>query len=146
MRKLIMKNLIVLVIILFSNSLLATSNNDLFNIPDSVLLKSSEETIVFNEKVIALPLWADGVPDNSIYWAENEYVENRTIDRNENGYNRAIHRVKTPGMVVIKANSEDSLLTSAIVIFPGGANERITIDKEGIDVARLINTELLVSL
>jgi predicted esterase len=134
-----MKNLVLFAIILLSNSLLAVSDNDPFNIPDSVLVKSSEDTIVFNEKVVALPLWANGLPDSSIFWAEDEYVENRTVDRNEYGYNRAIHRVKTPGMVVIKANSDNSVLTPAIVIFPGGGFERIVIDKEGIDVARWYN-------
>ena len=134
-----MKNLVFYAIISFSESLLAVSGNDPFNIPDSVLVKSSEDTIVFNEKVIAMPLWADGMPDNSINWAGDEYVENRTADRNEYGYNRAIHRVKAPGMVVIKANNENSSLTPAIVIFPGGGFERIVIDKEGIDVARWYN-------
>ena len=134
-----MKNLALLIIFVFSNSLLTKLNADQFNIPDSVLVKSSEDTIHFNEKIIALPLWVNGVPDSSISWVKNEYVENRNRDRNDYGYNRAIHRVKTPGMVVVKANNDNSMLTPAIVIVPGGAFERIAIDIEGIDVARWYN-------
>jgi acetyl esterase/lipase len=134
-----MKNFTLIALIAFSNSLLALSDDDPFNIPDSVLVKSSEDTIIFNKMVIALPLWGEGLPDSSICWSEDEYVENRTADRNEYGRNRAMHRVNSPGMLVIKANSDKSSATPAIVIFPGGGFERIVIDKEGIDVARWYN-------
>ena len=88
---------------------LSFANEDPFFIPDSVILKSSEKTIIVNDQVLVMPLWPDGLPDNLIVWDKDEYIENRSTYQNEFGFNRAVHKVENPSLVVIKADSGDTL-------------------------------------
>jgi acetyl esterase/lipase len=69
-----------------------------------------------------------------------EVVENRKIEQNAEGLNRAISRVTLPCVSVHLA--EDALVpTPAVVVMPGGGFMRLVIDKEGFDVATRFNAD-----
>lgn len=83
-------------------------------------------------------LWPNGTPTNPITHTKDEYVINRDADQNKFGLNRANYNVSKPTMTIFPApNNNNSGI--GIVIFPGGAYTHITIDKEGYDIARILN-------
>jgi len=130
-----MKILAVTVILVAAQACWGASDTDPYLIPDSFIQRSSEGTVVLNESVLGMPLWPAGVPDKAIQWSQAEWIENRAADRNALGLNRAVHYVDTPSLMVLKSNAGGAR-KPALVIFPGGAFERVVVDKEGIDVAR----------
>ena len=64
---------------------------------------------------------------------------NRDIDLNEFGLNRSISQVSKPTITIYHPPRE-SATAIAVIICPGGAFDRVVIDKEGNDVARWLNT------
>lgn len=108
-----------------------------FIVPDSIIAQACIQEINFENKVFGIPLWPNGLPDSAITHSRSIYIFNRTSDLNEFGLNRAINYVSEPGMMIFPAQSDT--LAPAIVIFPGGAYQRVVIDKEGIDVAQRLN-------
>ncbi len=129
-----MKTLIVTVLLVAAHACQA-ADTDSYSIPDSFLRASSQGTVVLNERVLGMPLWPAGVPDKTIQWTEEEWVEHRTSDLDEYGMNRAVHYVDTPSLMVLKAEVGGAR-KPALVIFPGGAFERVVVDKEGFAIAR----------
>lgn len=93
----------------------------------------------FADNQIIELLWPDGTPDNSIVHNRAEVIQNRTIDQNKFGLNRSISYVSIPSLTVHPAPGDEST-GAAIIIFPGGGFNHLTIDKEGHDVARWLNT------
>lgn len=131
----VMKTLIVAIIVIAANMCWGVSDTDPYLIPDSFIQASSEGIVILNNYVLGMPLWPQGVPDEAIQWNEAEWIENRSADRNEFGLNRAVHYVDKPSLMVLKSDA-GSTSKPALVIFPGGAFERVVLDKEGFDVAR----------
>lgn len=130
-----MKGFMIAIIVVAGSVCWGVSDTDPYLIPDIFIQESSEQEVVLNDYVVGLPLWPDGVPDEEIQYDEDEWVENRSGDRDEYGFNRAAHYVDEPSLMVLKSKSgSDS--KPALVIFPGGAFERVVLDKEGFAVAR----------
>jgi acetyl esterase/lipase len=68
-----------------------------------------------------------------------EEVINSSEDQNAFGLNRSISNVSVPTLAIYLP-PEAIATGSAVIICPGGAFERIVIDKEGHDVARWLNS------
>ena len=83
-------------------------------------------------------LWPGETPANPVVHQKEEYVENRSSDQNELGLNRAYYNVSKPTMTIFPASKENNSGV-AVILFPGGGYSHITFDKEGIDIARLLN-------
>ena len=87
---------------------------------------------------IRMYLWPDGVPEEAIVHEGDEQIENRDVEQNSEGLNRAIAKVGVPELIVYLA--PDELATGvAVVVCPGGGYHHLAIDKEGHDVARRLN-------
>ena len=84
-------------------------------------------------------LWPEGPPDKAIVHSQAEKIENRDIGQNEFGLNRAVFNVGRPSFQVFRA-PDNGTLSPAVLIFPGGGFQRLAIDKEGYDVARMLNS------
>jgi acetyl esterase/lipase len=108
-----------------------------FVVTDSLIYQSSYRIVRFNNNAIGMPLWQEKLPDNFIVHEKNEEVFNRIRDLNQFGLNRAVRHVSKPSMFVFPVVSDT--LSPAIIILPGGAFQRIALDKEGFDVANVLN-------
>ena len=83
-------------------------------------------------------LWPNGHSENPIIQEADEFLENRIQDQNEFGFNRSYSFVSKPTMTLHLAQ-ENNNSGVAVVVFPGGGYSRIVIDKEGHDIARILN-------
>ena len=87
-----------------------------------------------------IPLWADRPPDAAaIRHVAPEQTVNRDIDRNAEGLNRAISNVDNPGVWIYPVTEGDAT-GDVVLVCPGGGYSHVTVDKEGHDVARWLNT------
>jgi len=94
--------------------------------------------IAAESEPIVIPLWPDDPAINTIHHNQAEKVENREIDHNALGLNRAYSYVSKPEMTVHLPDKK--IVTGvAVVIFPGGGGIRVVIDKEGHDIAKMLN-------
>ena len=130
-----MKIFTIAVIVTIANVCWSASDTDPYLIPDTFVQESSEREVVLNDYVVGVPLWPAGMPDEAIQYSQDEWVENRSGDLDEYGFNRAAHYVDKPSLMVLKSKSGGNA-KPAVVIFPGGAFERVVLDKEGFAVAR----------
>lgn len=87
-----------------------------------------------------IPLWPNGLPDDGIQHQKEELVQNRDSDQNEFGHNRSYSFVSNPTVTPMLAPA-DKRNGVAVVIFPGGGYTRVVIDKEGFDIARILNRD-----
>ena len=85
------------------------------------------------------PLWSDLPATDDV-----EKIENREIEQNRKGLNRAISAVSTPGFSVHRPQS--NVPTPAVVVFPGGGFLHLAIDKEGSDVAEFLNASGIAAI
>ncbi len=92
-----------------------------------------------------LPLWPGTPPINTIQHEKPEELENRESDRNELGFNRAYWHVSEPNITVYLPD-QDKATGAAIVIYPGGGYVKVTIDKEGYDVAKVLNSHGIAAI
>jgi acetyl esterase/lipase len=83
-------------------------------------------------------LWSGPAPGSEDI-ENTEEVVNTPEDQNEFGLNRSISNVSVPTLAIYLP-PEDIATGSAVIICPGGAFQRIVIDKEGHDVARWLNS------
>jgi acetyl esterase/lipase len=85
----------------------------------------------------ATPIWPGEAPG----WkcaAPAETIEQRNIELNAEGRNRAISGVTCPHyQVFLPASGATGV---AVVVFPGGGYQHLAIDKEGYDIARWLNS------
>ncbi len=81
-----------------------------------------------NKVIYTIPIWAESILD-----AKNQKKEifKKKIEN--------ISKVKTPTLSIFLP-SKTTKNSSAILIFPGGSYERLAIDKEGIKVAKWLNS------
>jgi acetyl esterase/lipase len=85
----------------------------------------------------AAPIWPGEAPG----WkcaAPAESVEQRHVEMNAEGRNRAIAGVTCPRYQVFLP--AEGATGAAVVVFPGGAFQHLAIDKEGYDIARWLNS------
>ncbi len=108
-----------------------------FPVPDSIIIYSSLSRINSYGRLIAFPLRPEGHSDKVVTHRQEEKIYNRETGLNKYGLNRAIENVSRGSVMLFPVESKTP--TPAIIIFPGGAFLRITIDKEGIDVAQRLN-------
>lgn len=83
-------------------------------------------------------LWPGGAPG----WEDvedNETTENRDVEHNAQGLNRATSRVSRPAIIPYLPPQERAT-GAAVIILPGGGFVHLAIDKEGHDVACWLNT------
>jgi acetyl esterase/lipase len=83
-------------------------------------------------------LWPLETPANPVVHQQDEFVENRATDQNELGLNRSYSFVSKPTMTIFPAPKESNSGV-AVIVFPGGGYSRVVIDKEGNDIARILN-------
>lgn len=84
-------------------------------------------------------IWENGTVDSGLVHDQDEYVKNRAHDQNAQGLNRAVFSVTTPTVTVYPAPHTHNT-GYAVLIFPGGAYQRLAIDREGHDVAHWLNS------
>ena len=83
-------------------------------------------------------IWPEGAP--GVDSAPDEEVEtNRDEDQNALGLNRSISDVSRPTLTAYLPEPE-SATGVGVLVLPGGAWQRVVIDKEGIDVARWLQS------
>jgi acetyl esterase/lipase len=86
-----------------------------------------------------IPLWPNGLPDSDIQHTSPEKTVNRDGDQNAAGLNRANSSVIDPGLYVYPADP-DTATGDVILVCPRGGYHHVTVDKEGHDVAKWLNT------
>ena len=124
-----------LVLVAMSSSLAA--DETAFAVPDSIITNASFSTINYHDRLLAFPLWPDQPPGSATIQNNIEHIYNRTTQQNPFGLNRAVENVTRSSVFVFPVKSDSP--TPAVIIFPGGAFLKITIDKEGIDIAQWLN-------
>lgn len=127
--------LLNILIVAFSN--LAVAQEWDFEIPDSIIHKCSDTTMLYKNYMTIMPLWPDSAPDGFNRFHVEEEIVYRDDCSNGNKRNRAIINVGDPGMMVFPALNNNSF-NPCVVIFPGGAFRRIVFDKEGVEVAKIL--------
>ena len=92
---------------------------------------------IYNGQVFKEKVWPNGPPDQIKHESE-ETVTNRDNYQNQLGYNRSYEYVSVPEITVYLPAKEKSNGMAA-VICPGGGFGRVTIDREGYNIAKALN-------
>ena len=88
------------------------------------------------EREFTQKIWPDAPPGGPASTAA-ESVTNRGHEQNERGLNRSISHVSEPTFTVLLPPAGQAT-GAAVLVFPGGAFNRVVIDKEGLDVGRFL--------
>lgn len=131
-----MKTTVYIILLIFAESSLLHADDSAFIIPDSIITNSSFMPMTLGDRLIAFPLWPEQT-ENARVRSVDEKLYNRDLEQNQFGLNRAIENVSYGSALVFPVKSEKP--TPAVLIFPGGGFVKVTIDKEGIDVAQWLN-------
>lgn len=133
-----MKNSRLIVLILFIDALLAgcaQARASTTPVPSrSSFSPGSPAPSTPSSEPQAEPLRPGSVPGSG------EQVDNEEGDRNALGLNRSISQISVPALYV-HLPPQEIATGAAVVILPGGAFQRVMIDKEGHDVARWLNAQ-----
>jgi acetyl esterase/lipase len=105
----------------------------IFNLIISIMRLYTAENPARDKEIMLWPLIAPG--------SENLQLKEEIIERSSSQKitDRAIIKILNPSLIIMEP---DNMLESnpAVLICPGGGYQRITIDKEGYDIARWLNS------
>lgn len=118
----------------------------------SALVKFSLKTLVFLflacQAVLSRPDSIEVIlsnPNVRVAHTAAQVLENRNFEQNEFGLNRYYADVSVPS-VFLHTSVKTKQKSPAVLIFPGGGYNRIVIDKEGHDIARILTREGIASI